>query len=107
MYHVLRCGIVHNYSLVPDHQSSKNGGRKRSILLGHRKNDHKHLSRYNEKGYDSVLFTAEDFSEDLEKVLDKIFLELAPTNLVLEKNIKSWINKYPPLRDLNDPYYSH
>ena len=53
--------------------------------------------KYDQNGYDTVIFTVEDFAEDLKKVLDKIFLELAPKNSVLAGNIVSWVNKYPPV----------
>ena len=97
MYHVLRCGITHSHSLVPDSRSVANGGRPRSIMLGQRKNKNIHFMKYDQNGYDTVIFTVEDFAEDLKKVLDKIFLELAPKNSVLAGNIVSWVNKYPPV----------
>src|SRR6266571_6800773 len=37
MYHVLRCGIVHSFSLIADSKAKKSGGRDRSILLAHRR----------------------------------------------------------------------
>jgi len=100
MYHVLRCGIIHGYSLVPDSLSVSKGGRKRSILVAHRKNGAIHFTGYSMNGYDSVIFTAEDFSEDLESVLDKIFTQLAPADPILESNIIDWVQKYPPIGGL-------
>ncbi|MCB0521352.1 MAG: hypothetical protein H6577_24155 [Lewinellaceae bacterium] len=97
MYHVLRCGIVHGYSLVPDALSIRKGGRIRSILLAHNKNGAIHFTKYNQDGLDSVIFTAEEFAKDLESVLDEIFLNLAPTNTSLENNILEWVRKYPPI----------
>lgn len=97
MYHVLRCGIVHSFSLVPDQKSVNNGGRSRSILLAHKKNNAIHFHKHKLDGFDSVVFTAEDFVEDLSKVLDKIFLELAPTNTNLQNNILARANAYPPI----------
>src|SRR5215471_9819349 len=35
MYHVLRCGIVHSFSLIPDQMAKSAGGRNRSIILCH------------------------------------------------------------------------
>jgi hypothetical protein len=98
MYHILRCGITHSYSLVPDSKSVTKGGRERSIMLGQRKNNNTHFTKYDENGYDTVIFTVEDFAEDLRGVLDKIFLELAPNDQQLSRNILSWVNKYPPLQ---------
>jgi hypothetical protein len=97
MYHILRCGITHSYSLIPDSKSKSKGGRERSILLGQRKNNNVHFMKHDKNGYDSVIFTVEDFAEDLEKVLDKIFIDLAPEAPLLSNNIISWVNKYPPL----------
>ena len=53
--------------------------------------------KYDQNGCDSVVFTVEDFAEDLRKVLDKIFIDLAPNDQQLSSNILSWISKYPPL----------
>ncbi len=89
--------MVHGFSLKPDTLSISNGGREKSILLAHRLNGHSHLIKYNKNGFDSVIFTAEDFAEDLEKVLNKIFIDLAPNDKVLEQNILSWIKNYPPV----------
>jgi hypothetical protein len=97
MYHILRCGITHSYSLVPDSNSVSKGGRPRSIMLGQRKNSNTHFMKYDQNGYDTVIFTVEDFAEDLRKVLDKIFIDLAPNDQQLSSNILSWVNKYPPL----------
>lgn len=36
MYHVLRCGMVHSFSLIPDDRARIKGGRDRSIVLCHR-----------------------------------------------------------------------
>ena len=33
MYIILRCGIVHSFSFVPNQQGINNNGRTRSILL--------------------------------------------------------------------------
>lgn len=97
MYHVLRCGIIHGYSLVPDEKSRNHGGRVRSILLAHKKNGETHLNKYNKNNFDSVVFTAENFTEDLEKVLDKIFVDIAPQDSNLSNNIVNWVTKYPPI----------
>jgi hypothetical protein len=74
MYHILRCGIIHSNSLVPDTISLKNNGRTRSVLLGQRRNGVKDFTKYDQNGFDAVIFTVEDFAEDLEKVLERIFI---------------------------------
>ena len=53
--------------------------------------------KYDQNGYDSVIFTVEDFAEDLGEVLDKIFMDLVPNDQQISKNILSWVSKYPPL----------
>lgn len=100
MYHVLRCGMIHSYSLVPDSKSLTKGGRVRSILLVHRKNGYTHFDKYSDNNLDSVLFTVEDFAEDLEKVLDKIFLDLAPNDPALSTNILVWVTTQPPIAQI-------
>src|SRR6266478_5937776 len=35
MYSILRCGIVHSFSFVPDARATKNGGRLRAVVLCH------------------------------------------------------------------------
>jgi hypothetical protein len=35
MYHILRCGIVHSFSFIPDKQATDKGGRPRSVLIAH------------------------------------------------------------------------
>lgn len=97
MYFILRCGIVHKFSLVPGQEEIKNGGRPRSILLSHRKNGNTHFKEYTKNGMDSVVFTAEDFAEDLEKLVKLIFDVEVPKNPNLEKNIENWVSKFPPI----------
>jgi hypothetical protein len=53
--------------------------------------------KFDQNGYDTVIFTVEDFAEDLKKVPDKIFLYLTPNNSLLANNIVSWITRYPSL----------
>ena len=100
MYHILRCGIIHSFSLIPDSSSLRKGGRKRSILLAHNKNGETHFKPVTENGYDSVVFTAESFSSDLEKLVDKIFTEIVISDPTIEANIKRWWGKYTPIAGL-------
>lgn len=97
MYHILRCGIIHRNSLVPDSASLKRNGRSRSIMLGQRCNGNVHFMKHDQGTIDSVIFTVEDFAEDLEKVLDEIFIDLAPKDIKLSQNIIDWVSKYPPI----------
>jgi hypothetical protein len=104
MYHVLRCGIVHSFSLFADPQAKKCGGRDRSILLAHRKNGVRHLTQYIDNRrkikMDAVIFTAEDFVHDIKKVTSSIFSEARKKNQAgrqLKKNISSWFASNPPI----------
>ena len=100
MYHILRCGIIHSFSLIPDSNSLRKGGRIRSILLAHNKNGATHFKAMTESGYDSVIFTAESFAADLEKLVEKIFTEIVIIDSAIEVNIKSWWTKYTPIMGL-------
>lgn len=50
MYHVLRCGILHSFSLIPDSRARDKGGRDRSVVLIHRREAQEeglgHLGRF-------------------------------------------------------------
>jgi hypothetical protein len=103
LYHVFRCGIVHSFSLVPDQQSQKNGGRPRSIVLCHRKESQKknlpHLSQYSSaKITDAAVFVAEDFGKDLKKVVKLIFSSQAKAiDPQITNKMKSWVKQQPPI----------
>lgn len=94
MYHILRCGIIHSFSFVPDNLALGNGGRIRSILLSHKD---VHLTPYTEKEYDSVIFNAMSFANDIEKLVDLIFNDIAEKDDTVKKNILQWYEKYPPI----------
>lgn len=103
LYHVLRCGIIHSFSMTPDKQSLNNGGRPYSIVLCHQTEAKTkrlfHLSNYS-KGTvkDACILIAEDFGKDLEEVVGFIFSPKArriDTNIT--KNMKQWIKQQPPI----------
>ncbi len=101
MYHVLRCGIVHNFSLIPDTRARAKGGRDRSIVLCHAeerdKNNWTHLMQYQTSQItDAALFVAEDFVDDIGKVTDMIFTQAA-TDQKVRDNIEKWLHQYPPI----------
>lgn len=97
MYHILRCGIVHSFSLVPDKKSIKEGGRLRSIVLAHKKSGQSHLSAYSScDAHDAAIFISEDFACDIELVVDHIFGE-AKTCPALRRNIETWLSTQPPI----------
>ena len=103
MYHVLRCGLVHSFSLIPDEQAREKGGRDRSIVLIHteaaRDRGLSHLEVYlglNGK-LDAALFVAEDFLNDT-KIAAYDLLQKATVGSQLESNILSWFGSYPPIK---------
>lgn len=99
MYHTLRCGIVHNFSLFPDAVGRRAGARIRSIALTHRDNkDGEHLDNHEgkNKNLDAALFVAEDFINDIKTAVKKIFND-AKSDVLLEQNILNWINDHPPI----------
>lgn len=102
MYHVLRCGVVHNLSLIPTPRARNDGGRDRSIALCHRAEAQQrsltHLGNYNTPQIaDAAIFVAEDFVEDLGQVVARVFASATPGS-TLEANMTSWLNQYPLLR---------
>jgi len=99
MYHVLRCGLVHSLSLIPDPKAVDRGGRDRSIVLCHRAESIEkglpHLSPYN-KGVisDAAVFVAEEFINDIEEAIKLIFIK-AKQDAVLKDNILKWLSQHP------------
>jgi hypothetical protein len=103
LYHVFRCGILHSFSLVPDATSAKQGGRRRSIVLCHRKEAKRmgitHLSRYSTPIIpDACVFVAEDFVKDLKRVTALLF---GPKARKIDPDIttkmKTWVKQQPPI----------
>lgn len=97
MYHVLRCGAVHSYSLVPDQQAIDRGGRSRSIVVAHRISKNKHLALKYLSGQPSCVFVAEDFTADIEATVTRIVRE-AKGNKALAKRIADRMRKHPPIQ---------
>ncbi len=102
MYHVLRCGLVHSFSLIPDPKATTKGGKNRSILLAHKSSTFQHLQPYvnNKKRpkVDGCIFIAEEFADDLAKMTQDLFAKASKrSEIVLRNNILKWVNKYPPV----------
>jgi hypothetical protein len=93
LYRVLRCGLLHAMSLVPDDETKKLGGRDRSVVLTHREKpqwvvaelsqgyadiEHglppsMHLTGHSSSyAPDAVVLVAEDFLEDLERSVEEL-----------------------------------
>jgi hypothetical protein len=94
MYYILRCGLLHRFSVVPSITERNNGGRDRSIVMIHRSNaSQTHLSKYvNPLVSDAAYFVAEDFIEDIRCVTKSLFLK--PANHI---NILQCLNDCPPI----------
>lgn len=97
MYNVLRCGIVHSFSLVPDPKAAKYG-RQYSIVLAHGANaDHNHLDQYGEPpASDAAYFIAEDFLADTEWAARHL-LRSAKRGSAVEAAILAHLTAYPPI----------
>jgi len=98
MYYVLRCGLVHSFSLTPDAKGQSAGGRDRSIVLSHRSDGRRHLTRYPKraKAPDAVLFVAEDFADDLRSVV-RILFDEAKRDGMLRGRILGRMRDHEPL----------
>lgn len=95
MYYVLRCGLLHRFSVIPDPEALSNGGRDRSIVMIHRAEATQvHLSNYQDPPLirDASYFVAEDFIDDIEQTIRRIFLDT--TN---HPNIIACLNREPPV----------
>lgn len=97
MYHVLRCGVAHSYSLVPNQRGVNAGGRIRSIMLAHKIAQTPHLSHVTHNNQPACVFVAESFAADIEKTLVLVFRQ-ARRNAALAKRMMSWMQKHPPIR---------
>jgi hypothetical protein len=98
MYHILRCGIVHSYSFIPDPQAISHGGHDRSIVLSHRAEGLGHLSNYSSPdALDAANMVAEDFVGDIEATIGLIFSK-AKGDHKLKTRIETWLTSYPPIR---------
>lgn len=104
MYHVLRCGIIHSFSVVADSSAMKRSGRNRSIVLAHRNSGRKHLDSFvnnrTRPPIDAAIFVAEDFVEDVGKVMQYIFAEARKTtqsSKLLRSNIRRWFDTHQPI----------
>ena len=102
MYYILRNGLVHSFSLIPDERATRSGGRPRSIVLMHseeatRKGLHHLQNCSGPQGIlDAALFIAEDLLSDARIAADNLLTEATPGS-VIENNVLSWFAKYPPI----------
>ncbi len=97
LWHILRCGVVHSFSMKANDEEFK-------IILGHRKNNksnsnlHLQVINVNDKGktYKALLIMAENFVEDLRKCTQRV-LEKAKNDSSFCKNLEDNFSNNPPL----------
>jgi len=100
-YHVLRCGICHSFSLVPDAKSLSSGGRRGSIVISHDGIDasdgtvYAHLSKYTKNGKNAAVLLAGTLCDDLVSVVDRMFRDQS-----VQANAESWVTKFPPIASI-------
>jgi hypothetical protein len=97
LYHVLRCGIIHSYSLVPDDVALQKGGRDRSVVLAHRASGLVHLSQWFHDDQPTCVLVAEDFVADIEATVRYMFRR-AQVSKALAKRMGRWMKKHPPIQ---------
>jgi hypothetical protein len=99
MYHVLRCGIVHSFSMIPDTVGRDKGARNRSVVMSH--ND-PHLSQHSGSlAVDACCLHADSFVEDIEKAMNKLFATAdadTPEGRQVAGNIQRWLKDHPPIQ---------
>ena len=101
LYYVLRCGMVHSFSLTPD-KSHYNKARNESIVIAHTGT---HLSRYiSQNGHynDAVCLVLGDLVNDIEEALNKLF-EDAKADTKLSNSIKAHLGSNPPVAGVPIP----
>ncbi len=104
LWKVLRCGVVHSFSMKGKKDKKDKKGEEYKILLGHRKNsksctsEHLNIVDVNDNGktYKALLIMAEDFVEDLRKCTQKI-IEKAKQDSSFYNNFKEKFSTDPPL----------
>jgi hypothetical protein len=107
MYYVLRCGLVHSFSLVPDTSfKSASTGRKGSIVIFHKGKQLKqfsyaHLTQFpNTTNSDAVLFLFDEFLADIKSAMEQVFTR-AKEDVALSQRIEKFLKDNPPIEELS------
>jgi hypothetical protein len=101
LYHILRCGIVHSFSLTPDLNQYHNG-RNESIVIAHKG---RHLTKYpttDAHHKDAVWLVFLDFADDIQSAIAGIFSKAA-SDLNLKNRIEQHLTRKPPIAALPIP----
>ena len=103
LYHILRCGVTHTFSMTPDphHQSAQFNPTPRSVVLAHRSSQIPHL-QYVEwwGGKEAYVLIAEDFVSDLSDMTDALLKAARRRDAdgqTLRNNMKARFRSNPPL----------
>jgi hypothetical protein len=99
IYHVLRCGIVHSFSLTPDLKYFPNG-RDESIVIAYAGEHLKPYSGTDGHHTDAVCFVFQDFADDIKAALEKVFDE-AVSDATLRARMEQHLNTNPPVKELS------
>lgn len=104
IYHVLRCGITHGFSLTPNPPPNINPNFNpvaRSIILAHRNSNLTHLAHVEyTNGLDAFILISEEFSLDIATTIKLMFQAARKKNLTgkaLSNNILNYFKKFPPI----------
>lgn len=97
-YSVLRCGILHGFSLYPD-RPNRNNSKARTIVISHDGNDdgkmYAHLSNYTDKGFDAALLIADNLCDDMSSAINSMFADKS-----VQANAEKWVKNQPPINGI-------
>lgn len=103
LYHILRCGVVHAFSMSPDPHSSSAAFRPtpRSIMLAHSQPGLNHLARVEiVRGPESYVLIAQEFAIDVSRMIDGLFTaanKRTTNGMDLRTNILKRFREHLPL----------
>jgi len=98
MYYVMRCGLVHGFSLVVSSRELKNGARSRSITINSRMDAKadgmRHLDNFSRppEVIDAAYFVDEDLLDDLITAIKNLFRDNSSS---VKKNISKLLRDEP------------
>jgi len=98
MYYVMRCGLVHSFSLAVSSRERKNGARPRSITINSRLDAKaagmRHLDNFSRppEVTDAAYFVDEDLLDDLITAIKNLFRDNSPS---VKKNISKLLRDEP------------
>lgn len=76
IYYILRCGLLHRFSLIPTATEISNGGRPRSVVMSHHPGATQgHLSHYSNGSdvVDAAFLVSQDFIADIQQAVRNVF----------------------------------